>query len=447
MKVRIPRDDLKVGMFIERAVLDTSVKSSMQVDFIQNVLVDSPEKLEELKSKKIKFLLVDTAKSQKIEPEKQVKSEVEIQQEPPKIEELEPEPMVEKVDEPEPEPEKSDEEDLLDIFDDKEEKKEPTGKALVQFEEELEIARTIKAEAVGNVKKMLQDAAVGKSFETETAKKQINEMVKSIFRNKDALLSLTRLKSFDEYTFTHSVNVTVLAIALARELGFSREQVDVIGFGAMLHDVGKMSVPESILNKPGKLTHKERIEIQKHPAKGYEILKERGDIPEAAQLMAYEHHEKADGNGYPCGKKLVQLQPESILTGVVDVYDALTSARVYKPGVNPPHALTFLKARAEGEYRPDYVDKFIEVIGIFPVGSVVEFNTGQIGIVKEINRDSLFKPYVILIMNAQGKKIGAGRIIGPSKYESADLKIVRYHDPEDLGIYVNEYLDGDLKRI
>lgn len=445
MKLRIPRDELKVGMFIERAVLDTSVKSSAQVDFIKDVLVDSPEKLEELKSKKIKFLLIDTAKSQKIEPEKHVISEAPVQQKPPNIEESEPEPVIEKVEEPEPE--EPEHEKLLDTFDDKNEKKEPARKVLVPFEKELEIARTIKAEAVGNVKKMLQDAAVGKSFETETAKKQVNEMVKSIFRNKDALLSLTRLKSFDEYTFTHSINVTVLAIALARELGFSREQVDVIGFGAMLHDLGKMRVPESILNKPGKLTHEERMEIQKHTTKGYEILKERGDIPETAQLMTYEHHERTDGNGYPCGKTLDQLQPESILTSVVDVYDALTSARVYKPGMNPPHALTFLKARAEAEYRADYVDKFIEVIGIFPVGSVVEFNTGHIGIVNEINRDNLFRPYVILVMNSQGKKIGAGRVIGPSKYESANLKIVRYHDPGDLGIYVSDYLDAELKRI
>ena len=124
---------------------------------------------------------------------------------------------------------------------------------------------------------------------------------------KDAMLSLTRLKSFDEYTFTHSVNVTVLAVALAKEVGFSKEKVEMIGLGGMLHDVGKMKVPDEILNKPGRLTPDERLEIQKHTTYGYEILQERGDIPEVAQLMAYEHHERIDGTGYPCGKKEAEL--------------------------------------------------------------------------------------------------------------------------------------------
>jgi len=183
MKVRIPRNELKVGMFIERAVLDTSVESFMNVDFIQNVLVDSPEKLEELKSKRIKFLLIDTEKSQKTEPEKQVNNEAAVQKEMPKIEESE--SVIEEV--AEPEPEEPHAEELLDTFDIKEKKKETPDKPLVPFEEELKISRTIKAEAVGNVKKMLQDAAVGKSFETEIAKKHVNEMVKGrcnrIWRN------------------------------------------------------------------------------------------------------------------------------------------------------------------------------------------------------------------------------------------------------------------------
>ena len=125
----------------------------------------------------------------------------------------------------------------------------------------------------------------------------------------------------------------------------------------------------------------------------------------------------------------------------------LTSARVYKPGMPPPHALSFIKARAETEFRAEYVDKFIEVIGIFPVGSLVEFNTGQVGIVKEVNRDNLFEPYVLLVMNAQRQKLGTARELYSSKYESEGMKIVRYHDPDDLGIVVTDFLDLDTKRI
>ncbi len=125
----------------------------------------------------------------------------------------------------------------------------------------------------------------------------------------------------------------------------------------------------------------------------------------------------------------------------------LTSARVYKPGMPPPHALSFIKARAETGFRAEYVDKFIEVIGIFPVGSLVEFNTGQVGIVKEVNRDNLFEPYVLLVMNAQKQKLGTACELDPSKYESEGMKIVRYHDPDDLGIVVTDFLDLDTKRI
>ncbi len=179
--------------------------------------------------------------------------------------------------------------------------------SVVSFEVELEKAREIKQAAVDNVKNMLQAAAIGKSFDAEPAREQVNDMVKSVFRNKDAMLSLTRLKSFDEYTFTHSVNVTVLAVALAKEVGFSKEKVEMIGLGGMLHDVEKMKVPDEILNKPGRLTLEEWLEIQKHTTYGYEILKEQGDIPEVAQLMTYEHHERIDGTGYPCGKKETEL--------------------------------------------------------------------------------------------------------------------------------------------
>ncbi|MFC1514146.1 HD-GYP domain-containing protein, partial [candidate division KSB1 bacterium] len=413
-----------------------------QVSFIQNVIIDSKKKLEELKNKNIKFVIIDTARAKKLVPRKKAEPEV---VEPPK-EEPKPEPVVEKVAEPEPEPEPEEQDEELDNFDDDGKKKVITT-ARVPFEVEVEKAKEIKNEAFNNVKNMLANAAVGKSFEAETAKTQVNDMVKSVFRNKDALISLTRLKSFDDYTFMHSVNVSVLAIALSRELGYKKEDVEIIGLGSMLHDVGKMLVPEQILNKPGKLTPEERVEIQKHTTFGYELLKERGDIPEKAYLIAYEHHERADGTGYPMGKKLDEIQPVSSVANIVDVYDALTSARVYKPGMPPPHALSFIKARAETEFRADYVDTFLDVIGIFPVGSVVEFNTGQLGIVKEINRDNLFEPAVILVMNAQKQLLGAPREIAPSKYESNDLKIIRYHDPVDLGINVPDYLDLQAKRI
>ncbi|MCP4725222.1 MAG: HD-GYP domain-containing protein [bacterium] len=447
MKVRIPKEELKLGMHIDRAILEKANDGKTKVNFIRNYLIDSQEKLDKIQNSNIKFVFIDTAKAKKIDPAKE--PEPVTEPEPVKEEPPEPEPVVEKIEdvEPEPEPEEpEEEEEELDNFDDDDKKKGGTIKARVPFEEELEVAKEVKTKAVETVRTLLEDAAVGKSFKTEDAKEEVNGMVKSVFRNKDALLSLTRLKSFDEYTFTHCVNVTVLSIALAGELGFSKEEIDVIGLGAMMHDVGKMRVPDAVLNKPGKLTPEERVEIQKHTVFAKEILEEKGDIPEKAILMAYEHHEKADGSGYPNGKTADQIQRESVVNAVADVYDALTSARVYKPGMPPPHALSFIKSRAESEFDPEYVDKFIETIGIYPVGSIVEFNSGQIGVVKEVNRDDLYKPFVILVMNAKKQKI-AEKLIEPAKYETNDLKIVRYHDPEGLGLDVEKIIQTAETRI
>ncbi|MFC1561879.1 HD-GYP domain-containing protein, partial [candidate division KSB1 bacterium] len=420
-----------------RAVIEKTKKSGNgeDVKYIRNVLIDSPEKLAKIKRSNIKFLFIDTAKARKIElpPEEEKPKEVE-----------KPEPIVEKIEEPEPEPEP--EEEMLDSFDEDSVKKPKIMGALVPFDEELEQAREVKTAAVSNVKNMLENVAAGKSFETEEAKKDVNGMVKSIFRNKDALLSLTRLKSFDEYTFTHSVNVTVLSIALAQDLGFTKEEINQVGFGGMVHDIGKMLVPDEVLNKPGKLTPDERVIIQKHTTFGKELLEKRGDIPEVAIRMAWEHHEKINGSGYPEGKTKDQLQKESMVTSVADVYDALTSARVYKPGMPPPQALSFIKSKCDTEFNTEYTDKFLETIGIYPIGSVVEFNSGQIGIVNEVNRDDLFKPTVLMVLNNKKQKV-APRIIEPSRYDPMELKIIRYHDPDMFEIVVEEYLDVNQKRI
>lgn len=441
MKLRIHRDELKLGMFIERAIVDNIRKDGdLDVRFVKNVLIDSEEKLKKIQNSNTKFLFIDTAKSKKIESTTPPTPQADDK--PPPKERIKVVDDIQIIEEEIP-----DDQELLEDFGDFDSpKKQKDFAPRVSFEEELEVAKEIKKEAVENVQNMYHNAAAGKSFETESTKAQVNGMVKSIFRNKDALLSLTRLKSFDAYTFTHCVNVTTLSIALAREMGFSKEEVDAVGFGAMLHDIGKMKVPDEVLNKPGKLDPDERLEIQKHTLYAKELLESRGDIPDISVNMAWEHHERIDGLGYPEGKIGRQIQKESWLISIVDVYDALTSARVYKPGMPMPKVLSILKGGSKKEFRHDYVDKFIEVLGVFPVGSVIEFNNGQIGIVKEINRDDLYKPYVLAVTTSKGQKLGVPRVIEPTRYDSMELKVTKFHDPAVLGIDVESYLEADAKR-
>ena len=169
--------------------------------------------------------------------------------------------------------------------------------------------------------------STGGSIDTEKVNLASKTLTGSVFRNVDALLSLTALKNYSEHTYTHSVNVCVLTLSIAHATGVSEEDAGVIGVGGLLHDVGKGKIPLSILDKPGPLTEEERKVIQSHPLFSEEILKKMGDIPKAAIAIAGQHHEKVNGSGYPRGLTGYQMHPFASMAAVADVYDALTSPR------------------------------------------------------------------------------------------------------------------------
>jgi len=284
----------------------------------------------------------------------------------------------------------------------------------------------------------MEDVSMGKSLDSDVAKKQVTNIVDSIFRNSDALISLTRLKSFDNYTFTHCVNVSVLLTSFAKKLGYNRKKLEQLALGGLVHDVGKMKIPDEVLNKPGRFTDEERQIMKNHTVYGKEVLDKTPGIPEVSKLLALEHHERFDGKGYPYGKDHTELQHDSLLAAIADVYDALTSKRVYKPGMPPPQALAYIKERGDSEFKKSLVDLFIVNVGVFPVGSLVELNSGELGIVSEVNRDDLLKPFVLLITDKLKRLVKRREHI--SLYEFREKKIVGYPDPDKYKIDTNKII-------
>jgi len=291
---------------------------------------------------------------------------------------------------------------------DAEEEKTPQDKGLsdmAAFKEELKRAKQTYSEAKILVKDLLQDARMGKSIDGERAAKVVDNMVDSIFRNKDALTSLSRLKSFDDYTFQHSLNVSVLALSLGRHLGLVKGELKRLGIGSILHDVGKMRVPEHILNKPGRFTDEEFEIMKTHTIHGAKILADNDKIPKECASVALNHHERFNGRGYPRGTKGLSIGKFGLISSIVDVYDAITSDRVYHKGMPNHQALQKIYEWAKTDFYPIYVQKFIQCLGIYPVGAVVCLDTHELGVVFMQNHAQLLRPWIKLVRDASGAPV------------------------------------------
>ncbi|MBI2400891.1 MAG: HD-GYP domain-containing protein, partial [Deltaproteobacteria bacterium] len=254
----------------------------------------------------------------------------------------------------------------------------------VSFDEEFREAQRLRGEAELLVREFLQNARLGKDVDTGKVTGTVGRMVDSVFRNQDALTSLARLKSFDDYTFAHCVNVCILSLALGRQMGLERADLEDLGTGAILHDIGKMLVPDKVLNKPGKLTDEEFAIMKTHAELGGDMLS-GAKINEAAMLVALQHHERYDGSGYYKGLAKSEIHIFARIAAVADVYDAMTSKRVYQPGMVPEEALKRLYLMRGTHFQPEIVETLIKCLGIYPIGTFVELNTGELAIVKMVN--------------------------------------------------------------
>jgi len=314
--------------------------------------------------------------------------------------------------------------------------------ASASLREELEKSREVHSEANKIVRNIMHDVRLGKQIELEQIDPMVEQMTASILRNKDALLSLCRIKNKDDYTFLHSVSVGALLISFAHGLNLGRDTIRLLGVGGILHDIGKTKVPDEILNKPGKLTEEEFLIMKSHVVHSRDILAETPGIAQASLDVAAQHHERFDGSGYPLGLKGPEMSVYGQMASIVDVYDAITSDRCYHKGMEPTEALRKMFEWSKFHFNPELIHTFVRTIGIYPVGTLVMLESGKIGVVIEQHEKDLTRPVVRAVFDSRKSYYITPEDIDLSKPlgRGGGDKIVSHESPAKWGIEVQKFM-------
>jgi putative nucleotidyltransferase with HDIG domain len=275
------------------------------------------------------------------------------------------------------------------------------------------ISLETRNEARTLVKRTMEDYLRNYSIDVENIKASVESIIDELLSKDDIINNLTDIKSGDGYTFEHCVNVCVLSLITGMNMGYEGEKLRELGTGAILHDIGKMLIPNELINKPTQLTVREFEQIKKHTILGYEILKKSGKITLVSAFIAFGHHERYDGTGYP-----FQLKGENILqcariVAVADVYDALTSDRVYRKKLKTNEVFEYLTAHGHFHFDPAVIESFVKYIDLYPVGSGVILNTKERGVVVRQNDKHPTRPVVRILHDENNR--------GMVKYHELDL--------------------------
>jgi len=269
---------------------------------------------------------------------------------------------------------------------------------------------------MATIKRLYNDAVslagdVWESAQTEgrpdatAARSMIDGLAQAVAQNRTALLALTTLKNYDNYTFTHMVNVSILTMGQARGLGIDGPLLCEFGLAALMHDIGKVRTPLDVLNKPDKLTDEEFLIMKRHVVDGAEILRMTPDVPALAPVVAFEHHLRIDGSGYPTGVTRSSLNIGTMLCSIADVYDAMRSQRHYQKAFPTDRILAVMKRNDGTQFDQHLVRRFVQLIGIYPVGNLVRLNTGEVAVVMNIYAPDPYRPHVRVLIDRDGKRL------------------------------------------
>ncbi|UCZ55792.1 HD-GYP domain-containing protein [Desulfurispirillum indicum] len=317
---------------------------------------------------------------------------------------------------------------------------EPEPEPQVSYMEEISIARRVHEEAAVKVTSILHDARMGKRIEAEHLEPVVANMAQSIFRNPSAMMSLGRIRHVDQYTFEHSVSVGTFLIAFAKHLNFDENIIHHIGMGALLHDIGKTRVPDTILNKPGKLSDEEFVVMKRHAQYSGEILSQSKSLSSIAVEVAVQHHERFDGTGYPKGLKGAQISPYGQMAAVVDVYDAITSDRCYHKGEAPTAVLRKLLEWSKFHFNPTVVQQFIKCVGIYPPGTLVKLKNKQLAIVLDSGPSKTLQPTIRVIFDTAQLKYVRPFTVDLQSDEGKFYGVTGFEDPAAWKIRVEDFI-------
>lgn len=307
------------------------------------------------------------------------------------------------------------------------------GRPKVKLTQELGKAKHLYQQARDLQRKAFADIATGKSIDAEPFRQCAEGFIESVFRNQDALLCMSRIRDKDAYLLEHSVNVSILMTVLAKHLQLPADVIEQLATGALLHDIGKIKVPDAILHKPGKLTEAEFQLMRDHVVFSREILQQVPGLSPISLDVAAAHHERLDGRGYPLGLSGEQISLYARMIAIVDTYDAITAKRVYKEGMTCLAALKILRKDSGSHFDTELVNRFISAVGIYPPGTLVRLNSQKIGLVTETNWDDATKPKLKTFYHAKFQRYLELQELdlASNKVEDAIEAIVK---PEDYGI-------------
>jgi len=306
---------------------------------------------------------------------------------------------------------------------------DPRAKAQRTYQESLSVMIDLMTEVrLGQIPSLAHASAV------------IGDMRELILSDDNALLGLTQLKSYDNYTYHHSVNVAIFSLAFAHSFGLSDEMVKKVGLAGILHDLGKVRMAEAIIKKPGSLNEDEMRIMQRHPELGAEIVEEMPGVDFETRDIVLHHHLRFDGTGYPQLPISADIHPQGAFVALADCYDALTTTRPYQKSRHPSEAIRIMRRLSGKAYAPEILSCFIDMLGTYPVGEVVRLSSNELAVVAALNQVDATSPKVRIITNPDGTLLPAPLDCDLSD-ESA-RRVVGTVDPLTKGIDVGKVLGG-----
>ena len=312
----------------------------------------------------------------------------------------------------------------------------------VSLAEEMLRARNTFGEATKIIRNLMDDIRLGRQIEIATTKPTVEKIAASVMRNSNAMMTMRRLKNLDDYTFLHSVSVCAMLVSFAKVVDWELSSIHDLALGAMLHDVGKMRVASAVLNKPERLSEEEYRHMKSHVVLGSDLIRQLPGIPSLALEPIELHHERFDGSGYPNGLKGMAISPAGRMSAIVDVYDAITSDRVYRKGMSPAAAVQKLFEWSKFHFDPEMMQLFLKSVGIYPIGSLVKLESGRMGVVIEQSNSHLLTPVVRVMYDGKRQHYLAPEDVDLSRPlgSGGGDRIVGYELPEKYGIDIGRFL-------
>ncbi|MFZ3071891.1 MAG: HD-GYP domain-containing protein [Thermodesulfobacteriota bacterium] len=301
-------------------------------------------------------------------------------------------------------------------------------------------------DAVNVVKTVMHEIRVGRIPESKAVKSVIDEMTELVFSDTNAVIGLTMIKNYDNYLYNHSVNVSILSLALGKFMNYGKEDLQRLGVASLLHDIGKTGVSEDIIKKPGGLSYEEWEKVKEHPVMGSKITHRMQGIDELICRVIFEHHVRFDRSGYPKVDSPT-LHPLSLVVSVADAYDALTTLRVYQKPYQPSEAIKVLKGLSGKHFDPKTVSSFESMIGVYPVGTMVRLSTNEIAIVTKVHPEGAALPVVKVAYEADGKEVETPYELDLEAKGENGPKIICAVDPLSRNMDMGTFFEKEAVRI